>query len=199
MCTFGIYNKGIKHIYYIVSMFLLTWIPTKVGVRASHCLPWNVIILSIMCLFIKAAQAFLTDEMHNIWLQWVPGHSNLEINECTNYLAKHRCQKNHVLLSDTLSYFGEKHKNIDTYYQQYHDTMTQINLKRPPSHCQVPWGFQCLHKEWTTLHAATSTRNSHAQPPQCTPRLQWHPMNLLLNLHVNLVQFKSAHQQAPTW
>jgi hypothetical protein len=63
-------------------------------------------------LFIKYAQTFLEDDTHRIQLQWVPGHSNLEINERADYLARRGCREEHEILSNTLSYYAEKRSKL---------------------------------------------------------------------------------------
>jgi ribonuclease HI len=66
----------------------------------------------ISLLFIKAAEAFLLDNSHRIKLHWVPGHSNLEINDRADRLARRGCRENHDLLPTSLSYHAERRSRL---------------------------------------------------------------------------------------
>jgi ribonuclease HI len=58
--------------------------------------------------FINLAKNFLKDSNHHIRIQWIPGHSGLEINDKADQLARRGCHRSDNILDSTLSYYAEK-------------------------------------------------------------------------------------------
>ena len=78
--------------------------PAIINITRSSAHPTQPLSL----LYIEAANSFLTDASHRIVIQWVPGHSDIDINDHADCLAQRGCEEDHKIIPVSISYHSER-------------------------------------------------------------------------------------------